>query len=799
MLAYMDDILEPADAQDIAKKIEESKFASDLMHRIRDVTRRLRLAAPKLEGRGMGLDPNTVAEYLDNTLPSERVADFEKVCLESDVHLAEVASCHQILALVLGEPAELDEKSRQRMYGLINQPQPAAATSPAPPPAPSQAAASAAEQPVPAGAAARVEPPAPPVDNKPRAKPEVPEYLREPTAGSRSRMLLALAAMVLVVVGILAIINAKKINEILAQVQGISQNVENSEKSPESATVDNTTDDKAVKPAESAATPPTAASTTGQAPPAPPASNQAPPAPPANANPQPPSQLAQPMPQIPTSPPGNPPPVAPLPNETPIPRAPVATTPAAPPALTPAPNTTPPALTPAGTPPVATTPAPAPAPAPAPGATPPTTPMPLVGAPPTLVPPQTATPNVPPAVVDTKTPGTTPTPPRPADVAAAPEGLGRLVSEHELLLRYDNQTQTWRRLTARAILFAGDRLLCLPTYHANLGFGVGVNVEMQGSTAIELTPPDSRGVPGIRLTQGRLKIFTVGRPEAQLRLALGERQGTIGFGDADSNLAVEARRIRAEGTDPEKEPAILELDLYATAGQIAWSDPSSPRPQLLSTPTLLTITAAGELPAAPGITLPPWTKADEVTPLQRRGSTVLEEALTPDRPITLGLKELAGDRRPEVNSLAVQCLAQIGEFESFPPLLNDEMRRAGWEDQISALRNAIALGPQTAAKVKMAFVNECGEQKGLELYRMLWGYTAAELQAGEAAKLVAYLDNNELDFRVMAFSALVRITGQTHFYRPEYTPAAKRATYVAKWKQRLDTGQLIPKTTDKRP
>ncbi len=61
MLAYLDDILDPKDADELGGKIQESSFASDLVHRIRTSTRRLRLGAPQLTGQGMGLDPNSVA------------------------------------------------------------------------------------------------------------------------------------------------------------------------------------------------------------------------------------------------------------------------------------------------------------------------------------------------------------------------------------------------------------------------------------------------------------------------------------------------------------------------------------------------------------------------------------------------------------------------------------------------------------------------------------------------------------------------------------------------------------------
>jgi hypothetical protein len=119
LLAYLDDVLEPAQAREIGTKIQETQFASQLVERIQDVLRRRRVEAPDLAGPGSGLDPNTVAEYLDNTLPPQSVPDVERVCLESDMHLAEVAACHQILTLVLGDPIHVSAESRERLHALI--------------------------------------------------------------------------------------------------------------------------------------------------------------------------------------------------------------------------------------------------------------------------------------------------------------------------------------------------------------------------------------------------------------------------------------------------------------------------------------------------------------------------------------------------------------------------------------------------------------------------------------------------------------------------------------------------------
>ncbi len=122
LLAYLDDTLEPAQAKLIGAKVAESEPARELMERIKQVTRRRRLTSPPASGPG-GIDPNTIAEYLNDEVTPEKAAEVEQICLASDVHLAEIAACHQILTLVLGEPALVPPTAKQRMYGLVNGPE----------------------------------------------------------------------------------------------------------------------------------------------------------------------------------------------------------------------------------------------------------------------------------------------------------------------------------------------------------------------------------------------------------------------------------------------------------------------------------------------------------------------------------------------------------------------------------------------------------------------------------------------------------------------------------------------------
>ena len=69
---------------------------------------------------------------------------------------------------------------------------------------------------------------------------------------------------------------------------------------------------------------------------------------------------------------------------------------------------------------------------------------------------------------------------------------------------------------------------------------------------------------------------------------------------------------------------------------------------------------------------------------------------------------------------------------------------------------------------------------------------ATNCKAGDAAKLVAFLGNDNLDFRVLAFANLQEICHLTFNYRPD-APAASREGPLGRWQEQQRKGLIVPK------
>jgi hypothetical protein len=701
LLAYLDEILEPADTQDIAKKLEESEFATQLVHRTRDCMRRLRLGVPAVLGRGLASDPNTVAEYLDNTLPGDRVAEFEKICLESDVHLAEVAACHQILTLVLGGPVEIPSEARQRMYTLANYVDA--------PPVQTDA--------IRPAAAAAVAPPVPPPR---RPKPEVPDYLREP----RSRFW-PLAATVLITggltFGLLMYFDAGGMRERLTAL-GTSAETEEpteavAEGSPEA--------DRAMPTEEAEATEPAARS--GAATEEPSSETDEP------SNSKPDGDLTPPL--QPVEDPAAP--DAPEPSDGP----PAASAKADDDRM---PDEKKPLSIPVNEAPEAGAPAAA-ADAPA------------------------------------------------ARGDAEGDAFGRYMSKQEVLLRFDEPTGDWRRLGSMAALAKGDRLLSLPSFRPTIMLSTNISIQPEGGTMFELKDWTDDGVPIIGIEYGRFLMMTVGKAGNSVQIAFEDQTALLTFVDAESTLAIDARRVFPAGTDPGGAAAPLSIELYVTSGQV--------RVKLAD--NLTEVQAAGRKLLAGsadafGADFPKWaTSGEPQTDTDRRAAAELESMLpADDRGVGAKLKELSTARRREVRSLAIRSGCYLDVVEPCILALNDPQEKQYWTGPdapyILELRAAVSRSPQTAAKVR-AVLDKTRANDSAALYRMLWGYSAEDLKNGADRDLVEGLEHDSLDYRVLAAWNLQSITGLANLGYYPADLAGKRRTPVKSWQKHLRDGKIVPR------
>jgi hypothetical protein len=829
LLAYLDDILEPAQTKEIGSKLTESKFASDLVERIRDVMRRRRLSAPEVEEAEGSLDANVMAAYLDNTLAPDKVTDVEKICLESDVHLAEAAACHQILTMVLGEPVEIAPDSRRRMYGLVSQG------------SGDNHAAIAAGQPA-AAAGAHDD-----LDDLPRpTQPEertekidslLPEYLRPRPFWQRAAYV-AVPVVLLVLLGSLIVNDPTfhffHLSKWFGGADNMAGQIALSEpkapghepgKPKDSA---HGTHDALPNAAEAVAA--------GGAAKLPVSSTSSAATPPAQSEPKSPS--TEPVPGSTTTAATSTSPTSPAPS---LPDTATIMTPTngtaatgSPTASTTTPTTpTTPGATPAN---VAASPTnPATSAGPAPGST---TEMTSKPAP--------ATPVA--SIGSAKSGGTVPAPPVPGIPGHEPKSAAtagatakpdkpqpeppldvKLVSKTGVLLGYDPNREDWFVLErpslklpapvdetpkvekgdpsnqfvspAPPVPMPGDRradLLAAPEpFDSQLDLGDGLcRLWVIGGSSARLLAPAGASRFGIELREGRIVLRSGLGPNPAsaytplvVTLVVRGEQWQLEFLRPDTQCGIEITPLFPNKPGQDAKEVSYNGGLYVVSGDVRFTEAKG-RQRTLAAGRWISL-APSDLDVATDLSgssfrakgaAPNWLTPEthKIPPSLTRIAKDFGEAFLPDQPVSLSIGTLAkSEKNPKIAELAAKTLALTGQYASLVEVLAQVPHDEAVEAAARGLRAWLPIAPNHVTllqkELSTAFVPAVEDI----VLRLLWGYNINDdaRNLDTSKQLVEWLDSDKLAVRVLAIDQISALTGgQTMRYRAGMKTADRKAT-----------------------
>ncbi|MBA4030328.1 MAG: hypothetical protein C0478_05470 [Planctomyces sp.] len=810
LLAYLDDVLPPAAAKALGERIRESEDVQQLVSRIREVIRKRRLGAPSVKPDGTGentVDANFIAEYLNDLLSPEQVVAIESLCLESDVHLAEVAACHQILTLAAAEPVVFSAASRERLYALVDgtpletdaAETPAKSAQETAKTVGSSGAGEAAgndfrigdsrkhsgidlenlgqgagRSP---GVAVTSRPAQTPVTNKKdshsrNTEPRWDEIPQRTESAPWSRRVLPIVAVGVIGVAWLAL---------LARDPALKFGFSGKPSSPSEVA------------SPSAAQPLPVDPNAGEAISDKPIGN---PATPAN-----------------NSTPANSPVIAGVDGSTP---------PATTPTAEPAPGTG--AMIAANTPTTSPT---ALDRASGSGTTngntplPPLAPKPLESA---------ALPTS--AVVPTTAPPAGTSPPQPVNEQAAAESYraGTVVtyaSTEGAVIRRDAETSSWKRITPQQPILPGTVLIVPDPFEARFLVSTG-NASPETATAdtrVEAQTVQLDVLPGSVVRFGG----AVGNSPASLlvergRVSLSIPQpnpaaaGPAASVPAEWAFQVGPNLIRITPTSADllagievqwREPTRFEQDLGSnrttaglylakgsarvtvgggeardiTQGMFVPLTPVSQQPEHL----------AANPPISPA--LPEWLDPASRQPslAVKRFGTLFEREFAQGSAIDLNMLALVVDARPKMAELAVHTLGLMGRMDGLVEALakseHEEARMAAF----TMLREWLGHMPSAGGVVKEELANEYAEPDANAVYRLLWGYSPADAKDKLGSQeLVDFMGNGRVEIREMAFSYVQKLTGKRLDYRPMDIPGRREAA-LQKWYGLLQKdGALLP-------
>jgi uncharacterized protein YdbL (DUF1318 family) len=759
LLAWLDGVLPEGEQLEIGAKVSASAAATPLVERIRAAVGRAAVGTPRLDARGLADDPNSVAEYLDNTLSKDQLEGFERICIDSEMHLAEVAACHALLAELARDSARaqhIDAAGRQRLgerlRGMLAGLQDRAVTA--------AAAAQATEATDELRDTARALRAA--IDGGPGAAVTMRPAAARPAPRRSSAAAWASAGLAIVLLLALATALAWTLGRGGRREAAPATAAPAGELEPQLAV--------AAVPAAPAVAEPAA----------PPADTAAV-APPASA----PAATPELAPSGPVGAPGTPaeqPAAVTASPVVPLPEAGQATPPGPPMAATGGTGTKPEAA--------------------------PTAAAAVSAATGAAAPPAAVAATVPP-------PAWSPPGAAPADPVGFVGGEGVLL---RLATDVSGAEPRWTHFPAGSQLAVREQFLVPPLSQCDLHVR-GVKIRLLPETRAGLAI-DADGTPRLELVFGRA-VVRASRADARLGITAAGLVGTIDAGLVEP-VAAEVRLDRPLGDDPATVPPQVTARVGAGPRGIVWRQtmpdgrPAEPSLEGIAAQGLLDAGTALEWTSAAPDRIavdrragqPPWVDSGlRLDRTDKSAGEALAAKVAATAPLDRALKELAADRRRVENRMiAAATLALLGDYDELVEQLGADapgrkLEAGKWSAlEAATVPLALSRGGNAASRLHGAFVNRGPHGKADLLWKLARGVTDEDLAAGVDRELVDALEDPDLIVRRYAIKVLCDVTragaADRNRYRADGLPDMRREG-VDWWRKQLQRG-LIRRTANGR-
>lgn len=791
LLAYLDHTLDPADAGKLEEKVQTSTIASSLVSRIQGVLRTRTVGAPAPDAAAPNDDANTVAEYLDSTLAPELTADIERRCLESDAHLAEVAASHRVLAAALAEPTSVPSELRRRIYELKPEGLEGTASggngslvssgTPVTPVGPedsgvSDATSRLSDEP---DLGATLAAASKSIRKSRRAERKAADVATasastagQAMAGSKSRQRLEAIEPMLsggrpsrVVPWLVSLALAAAFLFVLTRAfepMLVGRRDAEEQEMGTKADEDSEPSDPNIRLVPEA---------TGSSKPR------------RDVKPNVSSDSAN--------------------SQGTSPAKPVVTSPVTPPALdnsktdgeseqnngTEKPvvagridgtgESREPATSTAANEPIEEVTE--------------VTEVTKENQDPELGPPKLFDPA---SLLDSVTK---------SDASNEQAGgssavIGGVQSHGGLLLTQlaDPQTDAgqWSQIEPDAEIVDGQVIYCPPAYRSRLVLDGGVEMTLVGPVSVRVErKKELGGLLGLTIDHGRVALMTTGAPTS-VWMANPVVTGYVELASSGAMAAMEVRHRRLPGRTIEHSSWKTDLRIDSIAGKVQLrlvddADPGNDAVMKLGVGQQLrqTFGQSAEVRTVPSSPL--WIDAEDESAADEEAKETLAKLVDSEQPVELSLIRAVDYRDVKVVGLAARTLANMGVVYQFfgtaddigpTGLLNQPQQKANWPELVRSLQNLFDRGESAAESIAYVATLREGEADAAKLIRMLQGFTPDDLKSGDAAILVAFLDDPKLSVRVMAIEILRQITGETLEYKPEAETANQRRAAINRWK-----------------